>query len=583
MLSLSAEGLLLSIDQHISQLQNRQILEPTDPHVGALVHNRSGLPEAQSTAGFLTSTLLLALMTGGTEKSLIDRACLAADSLEKLRRRPSGLFDLVTVNPDSAPDTGFILQHLCGSVELVRNLANTSLQSQLNPLVGKIETVIHRSVPPMLTGGFHTPNHRWVMISALAQAIALFPDLDASGAVSETIRTYLAEGFDIDEEGAFIERSVGVYDAVNTRSLLLLAAHWPDDETRNAALKAVRRNIDFDFHLLHADGSAETGLSRRQDYGTRSIAVGLIPTLLLYNRAVPSPDCLAMTHHLWQQNLRQNGIRLGGDLTWILYSLLRSGDPKPTADATELLPVDFARYYPRNGIWRVRRGLLSASAFEGVTRLFGLTYGQAELTSLKISYGYFGGACGHFVSNSLTTDSDGRARLRSQGTGKPRRPGYELPVGHPVPPDEWDATLAERQLRDVPPIVSELAIAEVKPTSDHNNAEKDADVGFDYHFQTLSGLDDIACQIALDFPVGGVWETADTRLQPAAGQLIFLKKGWGEMRYSDDVIRIESGAFAHGMWNIREAETAPDHVRILVTLKTPIDFCWRICVYRGLG
>lgn len=573
------------LEKSQAQLQHRQILEQAHPHFGALVSVDSALPEAQITAGFVTNTIFLALIrkmlsdeTPGMiqiDFAEIGRAESAAQSLQGLSRE-SGLFDLVSVNPDSAPDTGFMLQHLCGAIELVRDQATPLLQEMLSPILGKIETAVRRAVPPMCSGGFHTPNHRWVMVAALAQAITLFPDLDSNGYVTAVIKSYLAEGFDIDEEGTFIERSVGVYDAVNTRSLLLIAENWPDEEVRKSALDAVRRNLDFDFHLLHADGSAETGLSRRQDYGTRNVAVGLIPTLLLYNRAVPSPDCIAMVHHLWQ-----NSHSAAGHLTWITYGFLRSGELlPPSTQSTALLPTDFARHYPHNGIWRVRRGLLSASAFEGVTRLFGLTFGDAELTSIKIASTYFGGASGHFVSDSLTMTDDGSALLRSSGQGRPRRPGYELPLNRPVPPDQWNSSLADRSLRAIPPIVGELTINEIDDSTE-------SDSGFELHYRTTDGLDRITCQIALDFPVGAIWETSDTQLKPVAGQVIFLKQGWGQMRFNNDVIRIDLGnsseMAAHNTWTMREAETAPNHVRILLTMVTPADFQWRIFAYRGLG
>ncbi len=57
-------------------------------------------------------------------------------------------------------------------------------------LLGKIEQFIRRAVPGMMDGGFHTPNHRWVIAAALSQAARLFPDLD----VRRTVDAYLAEG-----------------------------------------------------------------------------------------------------------------------------------------------------------------------------------------------------------------------------------------------------------------------------------------------------------------------------------------------------------------------------------------------------
>jgi hypothetical protein len=213
--------------------------------------------------------------------------------------------------------------------------------------------------------------------------------------------------------------------------------------------------------------------------------------------------------------------------------------------------------------------LLSASFFRDTTHLLTLIYGQAELSSLKISQTYFGQYIGRFVSNALEVAGN-QAVLRSEGLSNPRRPGYELPLGRPVPPDRWQALLQERSLRRLPPALSTLTVREVE-------------AGFDLRYQTLTGLDRVAAQIAFDFPPGGIWETADSRTQPQAGQIIFLKQGYGTMRYGSDVIQLGPGTHAHGMWHMRDAEPAPNHVRVLLTFLTPVDFSFRLRAYRGLA
>jgi hypothetical protein len=137
---------------------------------------------------------------------------------------------------------------------------------------------------------------------------------------------------------------------------------------------------------------------------------------------------------------------------------------------------------------------------------------------------------------------------KSEGRSNPRRPAYELPLGRLVPPDHWEASMGERQLRPIPPCTSELIVRETAG-------------GLDLRYRTLGGLDRVTAQMAFDFPPGGVWETADTRLEPRAGQVIFLRRGAGAMRYGSDVIQIGSGADAHRTWHMRHAEEAPEHVR----------------------
>jgi hypothetical protein len=54
------------------------------------------------------------------------------------------------------------------------------------------------------------------------------------------------------------------------------------------------------------------------------------------------------------------------------------------------------------------------------------------------------------------------------------------------------------------------------------------------------------------------------------------------MRYGYDVIRIGPGAYAHGMWAMRDAELAPDYVRVLLTFLTPVDVTLHVRISQGL-
>lgn len=547
---LTLQHLVSHLREQFNELRHWQQTAPSHPDFGGLVNPLYGIADPKMTEIFILCAGYLELGGSPLETSHWERVFQAADFLLNVQR-PSGLIDLLSVNYDSSPDTGFTVQALCALIESARRQQVNS--PQWTTLLEKLETFIRRAVAGMLTGGFHTPNHRWVIVSALVQAKTLFPYLD----VAETVEAYLAEGFDIDAEGTFIERSVGVYDAVNTRSLLLIAENW----NAPTALEAVQRNLMFNLHLLHADGTAETGLSHRQDYGTRVVPLELAACYLLCHHAAPNPVFLKAAHTLWEHYADPNV-----HLLWLFYAVLKYGDPEPVSAA---LPHDFARHYPLNGVWRVRRDRLSASVFQNTTRLLTLVYGKAELSSVKISQTYFGQYIGRFVSNAMQVEGD-TCTLRSEGLSNPRRPGYELPLGRPVPHDQWQQMIPERQLRRLPPALSTLTITEVES-------------GFDLHYQTLEGLDRVAAQIAFDFAPGGIWETAETRTKPGAGQVIFLKQGSGEMRYGSDVIRIEPGAYAHGMWQMRDAEQALEHVRILLTFLTPINYTIKLRCYRGLN
>lgn len=536
-----------------------QIMDSEHPYYGAYFSKGSGLEEAGhgGTTRFVVSCGLILLLREQHPKilpadtpsqdELLHRVSIALDYMQRAQR-PSGLIDLRSTNYDSSPDTGFVVELLCSLVSIGRESAI------LQDILPKIETFVRKAVAGMLIGGFHTPNHRWVITSALTQARQLYDGLGAE----EVIKAYLAEGFDADEEGAYIERSVGIYDTVSNRALLFIAENWRD--ASESALDAVDRNLDFDLHLLHADGTTETGLSRRQDYGTRTVPIGLLTSLLQYNAIRPDARYVRAAQWLWEQASPSDV----GSAYWLLHTLLRHGIP-PVSDAD--YPVDFVRYYPKNQVWRVLQNDISASVFGGVTRLMTLTYGEIALSSVKISQTYFG--VGHFIAETVSAE-DKSVRLHSSGVQKLHKPGYELPLNRPVDPDLWEETFAERDVYHIPPAESVLTVTAV-------------DNGFDFHFRTLDGLDQVPVQIAFDFPAGGYWETNDTALQTQAGQVIFLKQGYGRLRMGDEVLTLGVGAEGHRYYAMRHAEPVPhDHVRILITFITPVDHHFTMRLSRGL-
>ncbi|MCU0522095.1 MAG: hypothetical protein MUF84_15560 [Anaerolineae bacterium] len=107
------------LESTVSRLLASQITLLPHPHYGAVVSSDDGRPAPSATAGLVTAGAYLCLVHGTVDTALLGRLISAADALLGLQR-PGGLVDRPTVNIDSGPDTGFIVQLLCTVLDLGR-------------------------------------------------------------------------------------------------------------------------------------------------------------------------------------------------------------------------------------------------------------------------------------------------------------------------------------------------------------------------------------------------------------------------------------------------------------------------------
>ncbi|MCI3246125.1 MULTISPECIES: hypothetical protein [Streptomyces] len=155
-------------------------------------------------------------------------------------------------NVQSPPDSAFTVNDVCDAHVLAAGAG-----PQLCDVTAALGQIADAATASLLTGGVHTPNHRWELCAALARLHRSFPD----DRLLDRIEEWLAEGVDIDAEGLYSERSANYAAHVSNPSLLLLA----DVLDRADLQDAVERNLATTLDLIAPDGTVETVHSRRQD------------------------------------------------------------------------------------------------------------------------------------------------------------------------------------------------------------------------------------------------------------------------------------------------------------------------------
>lgn len=577
----------LTVD-HVCQLLARQLesrlryrLEaPGSVDDGALIDPKTGLIEANETVAapvvFAAAVLHLAGWCDPQGRPWPQRVAPVLEALIR-EQRESGCIDLPSCNIDAEPDTAFILLQFCAVEELARHVEAASgagaagaggdgdAEVAWAALRERMLYFVRRAVAGVARGGFHTPNHRWVIAAALSWAGALWPELDSEA----TVKPLLDEGYDIDADGFFIERSSGGYDAVNVRCLWRLHLLRGDASAKQAALA----NLETNLHMLHADGTIETALSTRQDRGVSLVPDGLIDGYLMAAHCEQGRDdagrWFAAAEHLWQA-----GTPRPGNTPWIAFTLMRYEPAEGAATAvraTDVLPQRYTRVFAGQKLTRRREGLLSVSVM-AERPLLTFHYGEAALVGLHVRHCYFG-AAGDFLPSGMDVidGENGAAGVQLTATGREgdrRRPAYEKALGRAVVHAKWEQALAERTQRPMPPAAAVLTVRWVED-------------GLSLSLHSTRAPAGVLVQLAFDFAPGGHWQGSDCALVPAAGQVMHLRHGRAVMRYGPDAIELDGGAAGHDWLTVRDGTTWPQGPRVVVNLRTPVEHTMTLRGFRG--
>ncbi|HVW07988.1 MAG TPA: hypothetical protein VHC90_05370 [Bryobacteraceae bacterium] len=456
----------------------------------------------------------------------VERIRLAAGFLER-SQSPEGFIDLLSTNFNSCPDTGFVV-HNVGTAGAVAKISGN------DTVLGILRPFLTKAANGMAEGGIHTPNHRWVVSSALAQVNDLFPN----PAYMRRIEQWLAEGIDIDGDGQYTERSTVTYNTICDRAFTVLAAKLKRPEL----LDPVRKNLRAMMYLLHPDGEVVTEVSRRQDQYVRGTMAGYwFPVQYL---AVHDADgqFAALARGLAPDNARLSAL--------IEYPELQKALPAATA-----LPTDYEKVMPEVGLTRIRRGALDATLIlANDSRFFTARKDGVVVQAVRFATSFFGK--GQFVPAS-TVGSEG-SYVGSQSLSAP----YYQPL---VPPQKvnyrnWSALRDQRHKTQI-------------CTMEQSVTMKEKAGGFDLRIQSrgASGGASLGVPLAIEINLREGGRLEGCRAAPHAEDAWILDSGYAKYSVGGQSVRIGPGVAAHSLTQLRGADPKLPGVSIYLTGYTPFD------------
>ena len=251
------QKLIQGNDNACTEMMALQVMDEQNPNFGGYYSHNLGYasPSHVCNVPYILH-LAIAYFTEGScyyrNKDVFDRLLLACEFQKKCQRE-SGFIDIPQTNFDSPPDTAFAIFLIAMSIHTAR----MSHLPEAKDYEDCIAPFVTKAAVSIANDGFHTPNHRWMVVGALALSWELYPTLPLMPA----IESYLAEGIDVNEDGFFCERSTGTYMGEESLRLTVASEVLEKPEIKDL----IRRAMQCISHCLYEDYSVDTSISGRQD------------------------------------------------------------------------------------------------------------------------------------------------------------------------------------------------------------------------------------------------------------------------------------------------------------------------------
>ena len=515
-----AANIVTHHDENVERVLAAQDTDPSSRGQGTL-KSSTGLYQAGSAAGLIDTCMAAYLHPQSRfhgNNLLVDRIKLAAQFLERVQH-PDGCIDLLSTNFDSTPDTGFVMHPMCTAACLAQRNRHDELVAVLAPFIRK-------AAGALAVGGIHTPNHRWVVSSALAQANEIFPD----PRYVRRIDQWLAEGIDIDDDGQYTERSTSVYNTVCDRAFVVLAVKL----RRPELLDPVRKNLRAMMYLLHADYEVVTEISRRQDRDQRASMGGYWFPLRYLAAKDREGQFLQIADRFTPSHAS-------------LSAFMEYPEINGSLPAVAAPPSDFEKEIRGLGVVRYRRGETSATILNDDATFFTLRHGAAVIESVRFATAFFGK--GQFASQKYA--KSGADWVLEQSLEAP----YYQPLDPPsrVTPANWASMRARRRTSQVCHLQQRCAISETRS-------------GFKLRIRA-DGTDGVPAALEIHLRDGGKL----VGCEPAAQGVTFLSSGFATYSVEGRSIRFGPALHQHSYDQIRGALPKQPGTSVYLTGLTPFD------------
>ena len=372
-------------DEDVKQMARYKITDPVQKYVGGYLSDVE-IPNPHSTCAFINracGAISSAESAFYQSADLLNNIHDALNSLLKMQHE-DGTIDLIDTNFHSTPDTAFMVKRLVQSYNLLQQSGVNGSNTVLIPF----ENFLKNAGEALITGGIHTPNHRWVVSAALTKLNEKWPDTRYVNRVNE----WLAEHIDLDADGQYTEKSTYGYSAVIDRVLITVAKglHKPE------LYDAVRKNILMMRYYLHPNGEVVTEASNRQDKGQIGTMENYYYACRYMSLMDNDGEMAAMCRLIESTSFHK--------LVDFLNYFLEDPSIWKELPASKPLPVSYVKSFPYSGVVRIRRKQWDTTILSNNPGWLTFHKENAVLQAVRVATSFFGK--GQFQSDTIQQNGD---------------------------------------------------------------------------------------------------------------------------------------------------------------------------------
>lgn len=432
-------------------------------------------------------------------------------------------------NLESPPDTAFMMESLtAGAYILAKD--NSAAMSKINSEVKKF---IRKAGEALITGGVHTPNHRWAVCGVLARLNELYPDKRYLNRIDD----WLGEGIFQDKDGHYPERSQN-YANVENNSMITLGRLL----NKPAMFDYAKKNLEMAYYYMDPDGNLAVNDSRRQDqWSSKNIMAFYLHYRYL---AIKLNNGMFAAVARFIETLPGFDKEIVGNT---IYDFLENPVLQQQLPASATLPVSFEKLFTTSSLLRIRRNDTTTTFFGGPDlptiiasgrsnspNFFAYRKGKAILKYMRLSSSFF--SMGYFYSDGMKKEGNKYVLYRK----------LSAPYYQPLPKDkrkkDGDYALSpsiddrfwnKMDFSNRP--VSNVKTLETKVTLTENNGSDQLDF-------EVTGSEGVSVTIELCFNEGGKLNGVTA----GENENSFLTSGEGSYEFGGDTIN-----FGPGTGNVR--------------------------------